>query len=136
MRIMCDTNVLLDVLLDRAPFADASAEVLALCENRTVEGFVSASCVTDIFYLVRKQTRNTNLAYHAVGKLLEILRVCSVTEKDVSDAFLQRARDFEDCLVATCAKSIGCDVIVSRNKKDFEAFGLPVLSPAELLQQL
>ena len=62
MRIMCDTNVLLDVLLDRAPFADASAEVLALCENRTVEGFVSASCVTDIFYLVRKQTRNTNLA--------------------------------------------------------------------------
>ena len=136
MTIMCDTNILLDVLLDREPFAEASAKVLSLCEKRTVEGFVTASCITDIFYLVRKQTHSTDIAYHAIGKLLEIVKVCSVTEEDVHNAFLKRAHDFEDCLVAVCAKSRGCDAIISRNQKDFATFGLPVFSPDELLQRM
>ena len=62
MKIMCDTNILLDVLLEREPFADDSANVLKLCEKHKMDGFVSASCVTDIFYLVRKYTHSTELA--------------------------------------------------------------------------
>ena len=76
MKIMCDTNVIIDVLLD--------------------------------------------MAYKAVGKLLEIAKVCSVTNNDILIAFQKKAKDFEDCLVATCAKSIHCDCIVTRNKRDFE----------------
>lgn len=64
------------------------------------------------------------------------MKVGSVTNNDVLTAFQQKAKDFEDCLVATCAKSIRCDCIVTRNKKDFEEFGIPVLTPAELLRQL
>lgn len=67
-----------------------------------MDGFVSASSVTDIFYLVRKYTHSTELAYTAVGKLLEIVKVCSVT----------------------------------RNKKGFVKFDVPILTPSELLQQL
>ena len=136
MTIMCDTNILLDVLLDREPFAEASAAMLSLCENHVIEGYVTASCITDIYYLVHRQTHSIDMAYHAIGKLLEIVKVCSVTEAEVQSAFLQRARDFEDCLVAECAKTLGCDMIVSRNQKDFADFGLPVLSPDELLQSL
>ena len=90
MRIMCDTNIILDVLLDRPPFAENSCGVLALCEARKLEGFVSASVVTDIFYLVRKQTHSTELAYRAVGKLLEIVKVCGVTGDDVFAAFQKK----------------------------------------------
>ena len=132
---MCDTNILLDVLLERKPFADDSSNVLKLCEKHKLDGFVSASCVTDIFYLVRKYTHSTELAYNAIGKILEIVKVCSVTNNDVLLAFQQKARDFEDCLVVTCAKAIHCDYIVTRNKKDFEGLGIPVLSPLELLQK-
>ena len=136
MKIMCDTNIIIDVLLEREPFVEDSCKVLSLCEDHLIHGFVSASSVTDVYYLVRKYTHSTDLAYKAVGKLLEIVKVGSVTNNDVLTAFQQKAKDFEDCLVATCAKSIRCDYIVTRNKKDFEEFGVPVLTPVELLRQL
>ena len=79
---------------------------------------------------------STELAYHAVGKLLEIVRVCDVTNNDVLMAFQRKAKDFEGCLMAVCAKSSHCDYIVTRNKKDFEGFDIPVLTPSELLLQM
>ena len=60
----------------------------------------------------------------------------SVTNNDVLTAYQGKAEDFEECLVATCAKSICCDCIVTRNKKDFEEFDIPLLTPSELLQKL
>lgn len=135
MRIMLDTNIIIDVLLEREPFVDDSYRVLKLCEEHQMDGFVSASSVTDIYYLVRKYSHSTELAYKAIGKLLEIVKVCSVTNNDVLTAFQIKARDFEDCLVATCANSIRCDCIVTRNKKDFEEFDIPLLTPSELLQR-
>lgn len=136
MKIMCDTNVIIDVLLEREPFEEDSYKILSLCEEHRLDGFVSASSVTDIFYLVRKYTHSTQLAYKAIGKLLEIVKVCSVTNNDVLTAFQKKAKDFEDCLVATCAKSIHCDYIITRNKKDFEEFDIPILTPNEFLQKL
>lgn len=133
MKIMCDTNVIIDVLLEREPFVEDSYKVLKRCEERKIDGFVSASSVTDIYCLVRKHTHSNDLAYKAVGKLLEIARVCSVTNNDVLLTFQKRAKDFEDCLVATCARSIHCDYIVTRNKRDFEGFGIPALTPTEIL---
>ena len=135
MRIMLDTNIIIDVLLEREPYVDDSYRVLKLCEEHQLDGFVSASSVTDIYYLVRKYSHSTELAYKAIGKLLEIVKVCSVTNNDVLTAFQKKARDFEDCLVATCANSIRCDCIVTRNKKDFEEFDIPLLTPSELLQR-
>ena len=135
MKIMCDTNVIIDVLLEREPFEEDSYKILSLCEEHRINGFVSASSITDIFYLVRKYTHSTQLAYKAIGKLLEIVKVCSVTNNDVLTAFQKKAKDFEDCLVATCAKSIHCDYIITRNKKDFEEFDISILTPTEFLQK-
>lgn len=136
MKIMCDTNVIIDVLLEREPFIEDSYKVLKFCEEHKIDGFVSASSVTDIYYLVRKYTHSTDMAYKAVGKLLEIVKVCSVTNNDVLIAFQQKAKDFEDCLVATCAKSIHCDYIATRNKRVFEDFGIPAFTTTEILLQI
>ena len=133
---MCDTNVVLDVLLDREPFVQDSYKILSLCEEHRIHGLVSASSITDIYYLTRKYTHSTELAYRVIGKLLEIVKVCSVTNNDVLVAYQKKAKDFEDCLLATCAKSIGCDFIITRNKRDFEEFDIPLLTPTELLKQL
>ena len=133
MKIMCDTNIVLDVLLDREPFADTSAEILSLCEQRKLEGYISASCITDIFYLVKKYLHSNEQAYDAVGKILELLKITSVTNNDVLLAYQARAKDFEDCLVATCAKNNGCECIITRNKKDFEGFEIQVSEPSEFL---
>ncbi|MBD5104397.1 MAG: PIN domain-containing protein [Ruminococcaceae bacterium] len=133
MKVMIDTNVILDVLLERENFVEESYKILSMCEEHRINGFVSASSVTDIFYLVRKYTHSTELAYNAVGKLLEIVKVCDVTNNDVLTAFQKKAKDFEDCLISVCANSNNCNYIITRNKKDFENFGIEVLSPTEFL---
>ena len=132
MRIMIDTNVLLDVLIHRDEFFDDAKAVLKLCEERAIQGFVSASAITDIFYLTRKALGSTDITYQVIDSLLNIVRVLTVTNDDVLSAFQARAKDFEDCLLAVCAKSNHCDAIVTRNKKDFLNFGIALYSPAEL----
>ena len=133
MKVMIDSNVILDVLLERENFVEESYKILSMCEEHRINGFVSASSVTDIYYLVRKYTHSTELAYNAVGKLLEIVKVCDVTNNDVLTAFQKKAKDFEDCLVSVCAKSNNCNYIITRNKKDFENFEVEALTPMEFL---
>ena len=136
MKIMLDTNIFLDVILEREKFAESSAKVLTLCENRTLKGIISSSCVTDIFYIVRKYLHNTETAYIALGKIFEIADVCTVTGNDVFEAYKRKAADFEDCLQAVCAEKERCDYIITRNKKDFVSFGIPLAEPSELLDIL
>ena len=134
MRLMIDTNIFLDVLLQREPFFENSKAVLKLCEDRKLQGFLSASSATDIFYIVRKGLQSTDAAYTALGSVLDIVKILTVTNDDVLNAFMQKAADFEDCLLATCAKSNKCSAIVTRNKKDFLDFGITLISPEEMLK--
>ena len=131
---MIDTNILLDVLIQREAFYDNSKAVLALCEDRTIHGFIPASTVTDIFYITRKALGSAEDTYKVINSILNIVRILTVTNDDVLNAFQLRAKDFEDCLMAVCAKSNKCDGIVTRNKKDFLTFGVTLYSPEELLQ--
>ena len=136
MRLMIDKNIILDVLLAREPFYKQSKEILTLCENMKIHGFISASTATDIFYLVKKALHDADEAYKALGHILNIVKVLTVTNDDMNKAFTKRAKDFEGCLLATCARSNKCDGIVTRNKKDFIAFGITLYSPEEILELL
>lgn len=131
---MIDTNIFLDVLAEREPFYANSKAVLELCESKKVYGFLSASSVTDIFYLIRRKLHSVDLAYKAIGYIFDITKVLTVTNEDVLNAYIQKAPDFEDCLLAVCAKSNHCDAIVTRNKKGFLLFGITLLTPEELLE--
>ena len=133
MKLMIDTNILLDVLIHRDPFYDDSKAVLKLCENHDVNGFVSASAITDIFYITRKALGSVEDTYRVISNILNIVKVLTVTNDDVITAFQTKAKDFEDCLMATCAKSNKCNGIVTRNKKDFLGFGITLYSPEEVL---
>lgn len=134
MRLMIDTNVFMDILLKKEPFYPASKGVLTLCEEKKAQGFVSASSITDIFYLVHKYLHSTESAYQAIGFVLDIVKILGVTNEDVLQAYIRRAADFEDCLLATCAKANQCEAIVTRNKKDFLTFGITLFSPEEVLE--
>ncbi len=133
MRLMIDTNIFIDVLIQREPFYHSSKLVLDLCENKKVQGFLSASAVTDIYYLVRKSVHDNNIAYDALGSVLDIVKILPITNEDILKAYMQRASDFEDCLLATCAIANSCDAIVTRNKKDFQTFDIAIQSPEELI---
>ena len=132
MRMMIDTNVILDVLLQREPFYTGSKKVLRLCEQKKILGFVSASTITDIFYITRKATGSVDETYRVISSILKFVNVLSVSNDDVNRALQIKASDFEDCLLAVCAKSNKCDAIVTRNAKDFEPFDIPLLLPEQV----
>ena len=136
MKLMIDTNVVLDVLLERTEFYEKSKAVLDLCESKKILGFVSASSITDVFYLVRRALRSTEETYKVIGALLNIVGVLSVTEADVQRAFLRHAKDFEDCLLAESAKSNNCVGIVTRDSRDFQNFEITLYSPDEIILKL
>ena len=133
MKLLIDTNVIIDVLIKRAEFYENSRGVLKLCESKKVTGYITSSSVTDIFYIVRKALKDIDATYKVMGALLDIVGVLSVSGADVQRAFALRAKDFEDCLMSESAKTNKCSGIVTRNAKDFEEFGVELYSPDELL---
>ncbi len=134
MKIMIDSNVLLDVLLARELFVKNSAQILRLCEQRKIVGVISASSVTDLFYIIRKAIHDTNKTYELMETILNILDICSVEQAQIQAAFSHRAKDFEDCLLAICAKHANCNCIITRNKKDFSEFDITLYTPDEYLE--
>lgn len=135
MKAMIDTNIIIDVLTEREPYFQESHKVLSLCENRKIIGYVTASTITDIFYVVRKYTHNTDIAYQCLGNLLDIVKVLPVTNDNVVVAFIAKAKDFEDRLLAECAMANSCAYIITRNTNDFSDFGVPLLTPKEAIEK-
>ena len=136
MKLMIDIDILLDVLIQREPFCDDSKAVLKLCENHEIDGFISASALTDIFHMARKALGSMEDTYRVISNILNIVKILTVTNDDVVSAFQFKAKDFEDCLMAACARSNKCDGSVTRNKKDFLGFGVTLYSPEGLLIRL
>lgn len=132
MKILIDTNVALDYLMMREPFFKTSLEVLLLPPQKC-EKFISVKQAADIFYLTRRSGKNHAEALSLLIKLSEIMRVTSLTNEDFANAITSGITDFEDALLAYCAKRHGIDYIITRNVKDFVNSPVSALAPDELL---
>lgn len=131
MKIMIDTNVILDYFLDRRPFADYAENILEQCARGMNTGCVLASAITDIFYIARKAVTDIHQLYLLMDDLLEDLLLVGVRRKDLMEAIDKRENDFEDCLLSVCAESAGCDLIITRNIKDFKNSKVKAITPEE-----
>ncbi len=135
MRVLIDTNVLLDVLCGREGFAQAAAVVFKLCETGRIEGFVSAVSVPNIMYILRKEL-NAEKTADILKMLNLIFRIADLKAGDLTEAAALKFPDYEDALQYVCAKRIGAEYIVTRNEKDFRSGSLPALSPGKLIKIL
>lgn len=135
MKVLVDTNVLLDVLLDREGLADASSKVLTAVEQGRLAGAVCATAVTTIHYLVARE-RSAGEAIGAVRKLLVLFEVAPVHRSVLGSALDLGFSDYEDAVTHEAARRVGATAIVTRNVRDFRRAELAVLSPDELLGAL
>jgi predicted nucleic acid-binding protein len=135
VKLLLDINVLLDVLLDREPWSEAAAALLAMVESQGAEGFVAPHTLPTIYYVVG-QAGDRKLAAAAVKDLLRILEVAPVTKSDFQEALTLSIPDFEDAVQATAALRIGADYLVTRNKRDFRESPVPTADPATILALL
>ena len=134
MKAMIDTNVVLDVLLQREPFFQASYEVMKRSALEQVEGFVSATAATDIFYLLRKAMKDSKAAKDSLEKLSQLVCFADALGEDVHAALASGMPDFEDALLSAIAERCRMDCIVTRNTADFRASPVKALSPQEFLE--
>lgn len=136
MRVLVDTNIVLDFLLQRDPFFQDADLLFQAIDAGQVVGYVTATTLTDIFYISRKHTRSIEQARQAVSETLTAMVICPVDRAVLESAFNSGLVDFEDAVQIFGAVSQGLDSILTRDNKGFLSSPIPVLSIQELLQQL
>ena len=135
MRVLLDTDVILDFVLEREPYLEAAAELMDLNTRATYQGFVSSITPINVFYVGRKAVGATK-ARQRISDLLVALEVCPVTHLTLSTALNLPFRDYEDAVQHSSALAGGLDAIVTRNVKDYKNATLPILTPVDFLQHL
>lgn len=134
MKVLIDTNVILDVLTKREPHVQLSSQFLRLCGTK-VTGFITASQTTDIFYMLRRYGTDAQSAKDILKMLTDNVKVLDIINADVQNALNSEMTDYEDALLACCAKRQKADYIVTRNDKDFKKSEIPVLTPSDFLEK-
>ena len=132
MKILVDANVALDVLLERHPFYITGAKILGLSKGG-IELFISASTVTDIYYIIRRELKSKETAVSLVKKLLETVDIATVSGSEIRRALDLDWGDFEDAVQYAAGESLAVDYIVTRNTSDFSSVSVPVITPDKLL---
>ena len=127
-RVLFDTNVVLDVLLNRSPHADASAAVWSAIETGIAHGMLAAHAVTTVHYLVQKK-KGDGGARRALSSLLRVFQVAAVDAPVIQEALQLPFSDFEDAVTAAAARSAGCDYIVTRDPKGFRESPVRAMTP-------
>lgn len=133
MKLLIDTNVILDMVLKRSG-CDISMELFRKVKETGASAYITASSVTDIFYIIRKETHDISRTYVIMENIFHLVSVLSVTGKDVQDAFRQKWKDFEDCVQYMAGKNSRMDYIVTVNCKDYQDALLPVMTPAAWIE--
>lgn len=134
MKIMIDTNVLLDCMLDRKPFSEDAQVLLEQCARGEYEGCILSSTITDVFYIARKSMKDLHQIYLLMDDFMEDMLLIGVQNGDVMDALGRREPDFEDCLLSICAEKAKCDFIITRNVKDFKNSNVSAITPREFMK--
>lgn len=132
MRIVFDTNVVLDVLLEREPHVVPAAGLFALVDNGLVGGAICATTATTIYYIAAKSF-GTKRAREEVRALLELFEVAPVDRLVLDSALDVGFSDYEDAVIHEAARAIGADAIVTRDRADFASAVIPALHPHEML---
>ena len=136
MRVLIDTNIVLDFLLQREPFFQDADLLFQAIDAGQVVGYVTATTLTDIFYISRKHSRSVEQARQAVSATLTAMVICPVNRAVLESAFNSGLADFEDAVQIFCAVAQGLDAILTRDDRGFLNSPVPVLSIQELLVQL
>lgn len=134
MKILIDTNIIIDTLTSREPFRESAEQIFMLAANQIEDMYITASSATDIYYLVRKHLHNTEQSKNTMSKLYQLFGILDVTASDCQDALLLDMKDYEDAVISCCAKRNQMDYIVTRNIKDYEHSKVKVLLPDEFIR--
>ena len=140
MKVLLDTNVILDVLQKRSPWFDDGKKIFLAVATKQVDGFVTAKEIADIYFFSRKQFKGEEGIDKTVRKIISgILALFGIVDtlgEDCQNALGIENNDYEDAIMMTSAQRAGIDLIVTRNTEHFIQSPVPVCTPAGFVRQL
>lgn len=135
MKVLIDTNIILDVLCKRPDFYEDSAKIFKLCEVKKISGVISALSIPNIMYILRKEL-DADKTREILDSLMLIFSVADLKADDLKKAADMRFKDYEDAIQSACATRIKANYIVTRNMNDFSESKVTAIKPAELLDRI
>lgn len=135
MRVLFDTNIVLDVMLDRKPFSNIASQLFSKVESGEIKGFLSATTITTIYYITMKVvgSRRANLE---IGKLFKLFEIAPINRNILENATRLNFSDFEDAVLHEAARHVDANAIVSRDIKGFKQATIQTYTPEELFNML
>jgi len=132
MKILLDTNIVLDLLLLREPFVKNAREIFLLIENGDIEGYLCATSVTTLYYLVsrEKSKKETN---KIIENILTLFKVAPVDKKVLQIACKNNGNDYEDSVIYTASDFLNIDIIITRDKKGFLKSDISTMTSKEFM---
>jgi predicted nucleic acid-binding protein len=134
-KLFIDTNVMLDLLGERAPFYESIAKIATLADKGKVKLIVSALSYSTVYYLLSK-FEDKEIVKDKLQKIKVISETSDLTDKIIDKGLSSNFSDFEDALQYHCALKMDCNILITRNGKDFKKSDIPVLTPDEYLISL
>lgn len=135
MRVLIDTNIIMDVLANREGFSEPASQLFKLCEVGQVQGIIYALSIANIAYIMRKELDREQIK-DVIAKLDAIFTIADMKGDDFKKAAELPMDDFEDALQSVCATRLKADFIVTRNLKDFKNSKVMAIKPNELLERM
>lgn len=135
MRVLIDTNIIMDVLANREGFSEPASQLFKLCEVGQVQGMIYALSIANIAYIMRKELDREQIK-DVIAKLDAIFTIADMKGGDFKKAAELPMDDFEDALQSICAARLNADFIVTRNPKDFRDSKVMAIKPSELLERM
>jgi len=135
MRVLFDTNIVLDLLLDREPFSQDAQTLVSKVEKGEITGLLCATTITTIHYLIGRSSRKEK-SVEIIKSLLKLFEIANVTRAVLEEALEVNDRDYEDSVLYKSAYHAGAGMIVTRDRNGFGKSDIPVMNPQELLALL
>ena len=135
MKLLIDTNIVLDVLLKCEPFYQDAVKVMNMAQYDDVKEYISASAVTDIYYIAYRQIKDRTLVLELIKRLLMVVSVAAVSEREIRNALKTGWKDFEDAVQYSVAFVNEMDGLITRNPKDYEEADINIWSPEQVLRE-
>jgi predicted nucleic acid-binding protein len=130
--VIVDTNVVLDVLLERKPFVKDAVDLFRLAEESHIDAFLCATTITTIDYLLT-QSLPASIARDALRKIISLFEIATVNRPVIERVLRSKIHDFEDAVLDEAGQMAGVDSVITRNTKDFAGSALKVFDPTEFL---
>lgn len=134
MVVLIDTNVIIDFLMKREPYAQDAIDIVDLCNKKQVDGYLAAHTIPNLFYIMRKDF-SVAQRREMLNALCRIFKISGIDSRTILAALkIDTFEDFEDCLQMECAVETGAEYIITRNPVDFVNSKVNVIKPKEFLR--